>query len=97
MMEETEPVFRCILLNTMSTKVVTLRLDTALEKKLGKLARSTNRSRSFLAAEAIREYVATNEWQIEEIGKALNEADRGDFAGDREVQRVMKKWTKKAR
>ena len=96
-MEATDFVFRCILLNTMSTKVVTLRLDVTLEKKLGKLARSTHRSRSFLAAEAIREYVATNEWQIEEIGKALKEADRGDFAGDRDVQKVMSKWTKNAR
>lgn len=97
MMETTDAVFRCILLNTMSTKVVTLRLDLALEKKLGKLARSTHRSRSFLAAEAIREYVAINEWQIEEIGRALKEADRGDFAGDRDVQKVMNKWTKNAR
>ncbi len=96
-METTDSVFKCILMNTMNTKVVTLRLDGALEKKLVKLARSTNRSRSFLAAEAIREYVATNEWQIEEIGKALKEADRGDFADDREVQKVMNKWTKNAR
>jgi RHH-type rel operon transcriptional repressor/antitoxin RelB len=97
MIEETGFVFRCILLNTMSTKIVTLRLDAALEKRLGKLARSTNRSRSFLAAEAIREYVATNEWQIEEIGKALKEADRGDFADDRDVRKIMSKWTKNAR
>ncbi|MBZ5521952.1 MAG: CopG family transcriptional regulator [Acidobacteriia bacterium] len=81
----------------MTTKVVTLRLDGTLEKKLAKLAQSTQRSKSFLAAEAIREYVAINEWQIEEIGKALKEADRGDFASDRDVQKVMNKWTRNAR
>ncbi|HWZ43549.1 MAG TPA: hypothetical protein VNW97_08720 [Candidatus Saccharimonadales bacterium] len=81
----------------MTTKVVTLRLDGILEKKLAKLAQSTHRSKSFLAAEAIRDYVAINEWQIEEIGKALMEADRGDFASDRDVQRTMNKWTRNAR
>jgi len=83
-------------LDTMSAKFVTLPLDVALEKRLGKLAQSMHRSRSFLAAEAIREYVDNNEWQIEEIGRALQEADRGDFADVREVRKVMHKWTKSA-
>ncbi len=63
-----------------SQKIVTLRLDGSLTGKLDKLARATRRSRSFLAAEAIRDYVDLNSWQIEEIHKALAEADRGEFA-----------------
>lgn len=77
----------------MSTTVLTLRLDAGLKKQLDKLASATQRSRSFLAAEAIREYIALNNWQIEEIKKAVKEADRGDFAAERDVQKVMKKWT----
>ena len=50
------------------------------------------RSRSFVATEAIREYVKVNEWQIEETRKALAEADRGEFASPSEVRRVVKKW-----
>lgn len=60
--------------------VLSLRLDPRLKKQLDKLAKATQRSRSFLAAEAIREYVSLNEWQVEEISKALVEADRGEFA-----------------
>ena len=41
-----------------SEKVLTLRLDGALRGKLDKLATATRRSRSFLAAEAIRAYPA---------------------------------------
>ncbi len=41
-----------------SQKILTLRLDGGLTGKLDKLARATRRSRSFLAAEAIRDYVA---------------------------------------
>jgi len=29
------------------------------------------------------------EWQIREIGKALSEADQGDFAADKEVDLVL--------
>jgi RHH-type rel operon transcriptional repressor/antitoxin RelB len=78
-------------------KILTLRLEDGLRGKLDKLATATRRSRSFLAAEAIREYVALNSWQIEEIQKGLAEADRGESASDDEVKRVAKKWTRRAR
>jgi len=41
------------------TDVLTLRLNSKLKKKLDNLAKATERSRSFLVAAAIREYVAT--------------------------------------
>jgi RHH-type rel operon transcriptional repressor/antitoxin RelB len=78
-------------------KILTLRLDGGLRGKLDKLAAATRRSRSFLASEAIREYVALNSWQIEEIHKGLDEAERGDFATESEVKRVAKKWARRAR
>jgi RHH-type rel operon transcriptional repressor/antitoxin RelB len=62
-----------------------------------KLAAATRRSRSFLAAEAIQEYVALNSWQIEEIQKGLAEAERGQFESESEVKRVAKKWARRAR
>jgi predicted transcriptional regulator len=80
-----------------STHIITLRVDGKLKKKLDKLAKTTRRSRSFLAAEAIRDFVSLNEWQIEEIKKGLREADAGNFATDEEVEEVFKKWTKRAR
>jgi RHH-type rel operon transcriptional repressor/antitoxin RelB len=77
--------------------VLTLRLDAKLKSRLDRLSKATQRSRSFVAAEAIREYVTLNEWQIGEIKKALGEADRGEFATPQEVQRTIKKWTRRAR
>jgi len=76
--------------------VLTLRLDPALKKRLDRLSRAMSRSRSFVAAEAIREYVALNDWQIEEIKKSVAEAERGDFANDKDVERTLKKWTRRA-
>ena len=63
----------------MST-TMTIRLDDAIKDRLDVLAEATQRSRSFLATEAIRAHVENNEWQISEIQAALQEADAGDFA-----------------
>jgi RHH-type transcriptional regulator, rel operon repressor / antitoxin RelB len=79
------------------SSVLTLRLDPKLKKQLDRLSEATNRSRSFMAAEAIREYVELNNWQIAETIKGLAEADRGEFATDKEVERALTKWTRRAR
>lgn len=75
------------------SSVLTLRLDPQLRKKLDRLSSAMNRSRSFVAAEAIREYVELNDWQIAEIKKGLAEADRGEFASEAEVEKTIRKWT----
>jgi RHH-type transcriptional regulator, rel operon repressor / antitoxin RelB len=77
------------------TGTVTLRLDDEVKSKLEKLAESTHRSRSFLAAEAIKAYVDSNEWQISEIQAAIQEAEEGDFASQDEVNAVVNKWRAK--
>ncbi len=75
----------------MST-TMTVRLEDEIKERLDHLAEATQRSKSFLAAEAIREFVETNEWQIAEIRAALKEAKAGDFASDKDVANVAKKW-----
>ena len=75
----------------MST-TMTVRLDDDVKQRLEQLAESTQRSKSFLAAEAIRAYVETNEWQIAAIQAAIVEADQGDFATDQEVADLTRKW-----
>jgi RHH-type rel operon transcriptional repressor/antitoxin RelB len=71
----------------MST-TMTVRLDDDVKNRLEQLAESTERSESFLAAEAIRLFVEDNEWQIASIQAALKEADAGNFASDEELAAV---------
>ncbi len=80
----------------MST-TMTVRLEDDVKDRLDRLAESTQRSKSFLAAEAIREFVENNEWQIAEIRAGLGEATAGDFATDKELAAVAKKWKVNAR
>ena len=80
-----------------SRRGVTVRLDDDVKDRLGVLADATQRSKSFLAAEAIRAFVENNEWQIGEIRAALREANAGDFANDKDVAVMAKKWKVNAR
>ena len=75
---------------------ISIRLEADVKTRLDQLADATNRSKSFLAAEAIRAFVELNEWQIREIQAALREADAGDFAKSSEVKKVFGKWRKAA-
>lgn len=72
---------------------MTIRLDGALKDRLDRLAVATHRSKSFLAAEAIKEFVELNEWQIEEINQAITEAENGDFADKASLDATIAKWT----
>ena len=76
----------------MKTNTVSARLDPETAKKLELLVKATARSRSFLVAEAIETYVEEQAWQIGAIKEGIKEADRGEFATDREVEKTLKKW-----
>lgn len=71
---------------------MTIRLEPELKSRLDKLASATRRSKSYLASEAVREFIELNEWQIQELQKAIKEADAGDFALDPEVDAIFDKW-----
>ena len=75
------------------TTTMTIRLNTDLKQQLDQLAKATNRSKSYLAVEALRDFVEVNQWQIQEITDALKEADDGDFASEAEVNKVISKWS----
>jgi predicted transcriptional regulator len=66
--------------------VITARIDATLKAKLDALARSTRRSKSYLAAEAIAAYVALNEWQIAEIEAGIAELDAGKGISEEEAE-----------
>ena len=71
---------------------MTIRLEPELKSRLDELSRATHRSKSYLAAEAVREFIEINEWQIEELKDAIKEADTEDFSSNQEVLAVFNKW-----
>ena len=79
----------------MSSTTVSVRIDPAIKKRLEKLAKSTGRSRSFLAAEAINEYLDLNEWQVAGIQKAVASLDRGEGVSHERVKEWVSSWGSK--
>ena len=71
---------------------VTLRLDSATRRRLERLAKATERSRAALAADAVRQYLDLNEWQIAAIQAGVREADRGRLIDHRKLKA---KWEKR--
>ena len=61
----------------MST-IVNIRLDDDTRKRIDRLASSTDRTRSYLVKIAIDDYLETNEWQVQAIKEAIDQADTPD-------------------
>ncbi len=76
--------------------MMSMRLPDELTNQLDLLAAATGRSKSFLAAQAIRDYIDRESWQIADITQAISEADKGEFATDDEVNAISAKWKRNA-
>jgi len=76
----------------MSSETFTVRVDAKAKKRLERLAKSTGRSRSFLAAEAINEYLDVNEWQVAGIKQAIISLDRGEGIPHQKVSEWIASW-----
>jgi predicted transcriptional regulator len=73
----------------------TVRLPDDVTEKLDALAAKLDRSRSYVAAQAIGDFVEREAWQLADIEAGLREADKGDFATDDEVAATIAKYTKR--
>jgi RHH-type rel operon transcriptional repressor/antitoxin RelB len=76
----------------MPSTTFTLRVEPEVKKRLEKLAKSTGRSRSFLAAEALSAYLDVNEWQVAGVKRAMASLDRGEGVPHKEVADWVKSW-----
>jgi RHH-type rel operon transcriptional repressor/antitoxin RelB len=71
--------------------LVTVRVKPEVAIRLEKLATSMDRSKSWLAAEAIEEYLDIHEWQIQAINEGIAAADRGETVNFDEIKKYWEK------
>ncbi len=79
----------------MPSTTFTVRVKPQVKKRLEKLAKSTGRTRSFLAAEALSAYLDVNEWQVAGVKRALVSLDRGEGVSQQEVKNWVNSWGRK--
>ncbi len=71
---------------------VSLRLPGELKDRIERYAQMTGRSKSFVAMEALTEYLDWRLPQLQDLEQAIAAADRGEFATDAEVATVFKRY-----
>ncbi len=73
------------------TTLISVRVRPELSARLEKLAVSVDRSKSYLAAEAIEDYLDLHEWQIQAIEEGIVAVDQGDTVS---FESIKTEWEK---
>lgn len=66
-------------------KTLNIRISPDLHHTLSLLTKATGRSKSYLAVEALEQYLSEQSWQIEDIKAGIREANNREFASPEEV------------
>ncbi len=74
---------------------MTVRVPVKLRKRLEGLAKTTARTRSRLAVEALETYVDEQEEQLARIDQGIRDADAGRVVPHAAVKRYLKSWGSK--
>ncbi len=77
------------------TTTMTLRLDDETNDRLSNLASTTDRSKAYLAMQALKLFLDNNEWQVLEIKEAVAQADASgpdQFVDNDTVMAWMETW-----
>jgi len=74
------------------TETLSIRIDANTKARLDVLAQRSQRSRSFLAAQAISRYVDDEEWQVSEIEAGIADVDAGRTVDHDKVAAWLKTW-----
>lgn len=83
--------YECVM---AATDILTLRLDPATSRRLARLSKATDRTKSRLAAEAISRFLDENAWQVAAIEAGVRAADRGEVVPQADVEQWVKGWGK---
>jgi predicted transcriptional regulator len=75
-------------------QTISVRLEDDILKQLDMMAKTSDRSRSWLMAQAIKQYVEHEAWQVEAIQKSLAalETGKAKFALHADVAEWLASW-----
>ncbi len=78
----------------MPKHTITFRMEDVKTRALDSIASTVDRDRSYIINEAVDTYLDIHRWQVEHIREGLHQAQTGQFATERDVAAVFKKWHK---
>jgi RHH-type rel operon transcriptional repressor/antitoxin RelB len=72
-----------------TSALISVRVSMAIADRLENLAKTVDRSKSYLAAEAIEEYLDIHEWQVQAIQAGVKEIEQGAVV---DFSEIKKQW-----
>jgi predicted transcriptional regulator len=73
-------------------QTISFRLDEHKKTRLDALAAVQDRDRSYIINEAIDSYLTLVDWQLDHIKEGIEQADRGEFVTDGEIEATLARW-----
>ena len=72
----------------------TIRLTPELDKQVGKIAEAMDRPKSWVIEQAVKDFVAVQEWHLAAIEEGLRDGDAGRVVPHDDVAAWMRTWGK---
>jgi predicted transcriptional regulator len=72
----------------------TIRLTTELDEQVTKIAEAMNRPKSWVIEQAVKDFVAVQEWHLAAIDEGLRDADAGRVVPHEDVAAWVRSWGK---
>jgi predicted transcriptional regulator len=76
----------------MATTAFTIRTSPETMQRLDQLAAQVDRSRNYLANQALEEFLELRAWQIEKVQAGIAAAERGEFVPDQEMEGIFDQY-----
>jgi predicted transcriptional regulator len=76
----------------IQTTLISVRVSKDVAKRLAKLAEATDRSKSYVAGQAIEEFLTLQEWQVKAIQQGIAEADAGKLVPHENAVKPLGAW-----
>ncbi|MFP5348838.1 MAG: CopG family ribbon-helix-helix protein [Gammaproteobacteria bacterium] len=77
------------------TALISVRVSKDVAKRLADLANATDRSKSYVAGQAIEEFLTLQEWQVKAIRQGVAEANAGKLVPHAEAVKRLKRWRRR--
>lgn len=74
------------------TAPVSIRLEPTLNAQLGAIAAALDRPKSWVIEQAVRDFVAVQEWQLAAIDEGIKAADAGLVVTHEDVVAWVESW-----
>ncbi len=73
-------------------KTTTIRMEDTVLDRVDSMAKSVNRSRTWLINQAVEQFLSYEEWFVQEVEAGVNEVADGELASQGKVEQRFAKW-----